>query len=219
MIQHDPLNRRQRKHTSMKTLPSTEENIKKAASLINDGRVIVYPTETVYGLGCLPSDPDAAKRICELKGRADKPLPLICSSTEAARRIVDMTPAAEKLASTFWPGPLTIVLPAKVKYSTWVTHGAKTLGVRVTSHHVASMLAKLSGGVIVSTSANKSGEESCKTAEEVEKVFGSKVDLILDDGPSLGNQSSTVLEMSGEDPWILRSGPITGEQILKVLRS
>lgn len=203
----------------MKLLAATDEAIKTAAFLLREGGVIIYPTETVYGIGCIPSESSAAQRICEIKGRADKPLPLICSDVDAVKKIVVMTPSAEKLAAKFWPGPLTLVLPAKAKYSMWVSHGASTLGVRVTEHPIAQKLAKQVGGVIVSTSANLSGREPAKTAQEAAEIFGNKVDVILDDGPSPRSESSTILDLSGEELWLLRKGPITGEQILAVLRA
>ena len=203
----------------MKLLTATDEAIKTAAFLLREGGVIIYPTETVYGIGCIPSESSAAQRICEIKGRADKPLPLICSDVDAVKRIVVMMPSAEKLAAKFWPGPLTLVLPAKAKYSMWVSHGASTLGVRVTEHPIARKLAKQVGGVIVSTSANLSGREPAKTAQEAAEIFGNKVDVILDDGPSPRSESSTILDLSGEELWLLRKGPITGEQILAVLRA
>jgi L-threonylcarbamoyladenylate synthase len=203
----------------MKFLEANDEGIRAAAFLLREGGVVIYPTETVYGLGCIPSDPDAAQRICEIKQRADKPLPLICSDIEAARKLVEMTPAAEKLAAKFWPGPLTMVLPTKVKYSMWVNHGARTLGLRVTEHPVAKKLAQLSGGVIVSTSANVSGDEPAKSANEAREIFGNKVDIILDGGPSPRSESSTVVDLSGEEIWLLRKGPISGEQIMEALRA
>jgi L-threonylcarbamoyladenylate synthase len=203
---------------SMKLLEATDEAIKAAAYLMREGGVVVYPTETVYGIGCIPSDPDAAQRICELKGRADKPLPLICADIAAARKVVEMSPEAEKLAAKFWPGPLTMVLPAKVKYSMWVQRGAKTLGLRVSPYPIAQKLAKEAGGVIVSTSANISGDEPAKSAEEAKKIFGKKVDIILDGGPSPGAESSTVVDLSGEEIWLLRKGPVSGEEIMAALR-
>ena len=204
--------------SGMKLLEATDEAIKAAAHLMVQGGVVVYPTETVYGIGCVPSDPDAAQRICEIKGRADKPLPLICADIEAARKVVEMSPEAEKLASKFWPGPLTLVLPSKVKYSMWVQRGAKTLGVRVSPYPVAQRLAKAAGGVIVSTSANVSGEEPARSAEEAKKIFGNRVDIILDGGPSPGGESSTVVDLSGEEIWLLRKGPVSGEEIMAALR-
>jgi len=202
----------------MKFLEATDAAIKAAGYLLREGGVVVYPTETVYGIGCIPSDPDAAQRICEPKGRADKPLPLICADIKAARKVVEMTPDAEKLATKFWPGPLTMVLPAKVKYSMWVQRGAKTLGVRVSPYPMAQKLAKEAGGVIVSTSANISGDEPAKSADEAKKIFGNKVDIILDGGPSPGVESSTVVDLSGEEVWLLRKGPVSGDEIMAALR-
>jgi L-threonylcarbamoyladenylate synthase len=203
---------------AMRFLEATDEAIKAAGYLMMQGGVVVYPTETVYGIGCLPSDPDATQRICEIKQRADKPLPLICADIEAARKIVEMTPEAEKLAVKFWPGPLTLVLKSRVKYGMWVTHGASTLGVRVSPHPVAQKLARAAGGVIVSTSANVSGDPPAKSAEEARKIFGAKVDIILDGGPSPGGDSSTVVDLSSEELWLLRKGPVTGEKIMAALR-
>lgn len=201
----------------MKILEATDDAIKEAAVVIRAGGVVIYPTETVYGLGCAPQIPEAAKRLCFIKGRADKPLPLVCSDMEAAMRIVEFNPVAERLAERFWPGPLMLVLPAKVEYSIWVTHGAKTLGLRVPGHEVSRKLAKLSGGVIVSTSANKSGEKPHTSASGAAEELGEDVDLILDGGRTPLTEPSTVLDLSGEQTWMLRKGPITAEQIKNAL--
>jgi len=203
----------------MRLLEATDEAIKAAAFLMRDGGVVVYPTETVYGIGCVPSDPDAAQRVCKIKQRADRPLPLICSDVEAARRVVEMTPEAEKLATKFWPGPLTMVIRAKAKYNMWVSHGASTLGVRVSSNPIAQKLAKEAGGVIVSTSANISGDEPAKSAEEAKQIFDNLVDIILDGGSSRGGESSTVVDLSGKEIWLLRKGTVSGEAIMAALRS
>ena len=201
----------------MKVLPATEENIEKAAAIIRNGGVVVYPTETVYGLGCAPQINDAAMRICEIKGRADKPLPLACSSLTVARKVAEFNPAAERLAERFWPGPLMLVLPAIMKYGMYVTHGAKTLGVRIPDHEVSRSLARQCGGVIVSTSANKAGESPPTTAEGAIQQIGKQVDIVLDGGPTHGGLPSTVLDLSGEQLWVLRSGPIAGAQIKEAL--
>ena len=201
----------------MEIVEASEENIRKAAVIIRLGGVVIYPTDTVYGLGCDPANVDATRRICEIKGRADKPLPLACSDVETARRIVEFNPIAERLAERFWPGPLTMVLPARVDYPIWVTHGARTLGVRVPDHQVARRLAKLSGGVIVSTSANKSGEPPPKTAQEAAEQIGEEVDLILDAGPAPLRQPSTVIDLSGDELWIIRPGPIRADDIKRAL--
>jgi len=201
----------------MKIVKADEEGLKLAAATMRNGGVIIYPTETVYGLGCLPSDPDATRRICEIKGRAENPLPLVCGDIGMARRVVQFNGAAKKLAEAFWPGPLMFVLPSKVVYPMWVTHGKKTLGLRVPGADVPRKLAQLAGGVIVSTSANKSGEPPATTAKEAIDQIGYKVDVVVDGGPSLGGTPSTILDLSGKEMWILRSGPITGSQIMEAL--
>jgi L-threonylcarbamoyladenylate synthase len=201
----------------MEILPASEEAVRRAAAVIRLGGVVIYPTETVYGLGCDPANVDAARRLCSIKGRADKPLPLACSDLDVARRLVEFNPAAERLASRFWPGPLVLVLPAKVEYSIWVTRGARTLGVRVPDHDVARRLAALSGGVIVSTSANRSGEPPPRTAGEAAEALGGEVDLVLDGGRAPLGEPSTVVDLSGEEVWILRKGPIGADQIREAL--
>lgn len=201
----------------MEILGATDEAIRRAAVIVREGGVVIYPTETVYGLGCNPAIVEAAKRVCFIKGRADKPLPLACADIETVKSIVDFSPAAERVATRFWPGPLMLVLPAKVEYSIWITHGASTLGVRVPDHPVARRLAKLSGGVILSTSANRSGEPPPVTAREAFEQIGGEVDLVLDGGPAPLTNPSTVLDLSGEQAWILRKGPITAEQLKEAL--
>jgi L-threonylcarbamoyladenylate synthase len=203
----------------MKLVSADEQGLKTAARSILTGGVVIYPTETVYGLGALPSDPDATKRICEIKGRADKPMPLICSDIEKARKVVQFNTAAEILAKKFWPGPLTLVLPKKVDYPFWVTRHKDTLAIRVPGHEAARRLAGLSAGVIVSTSANKSGQSPVTSGKEAVQKFGNTVDIIIDGGPSLGQSPSTVLDLSSDELWIHRSGPISGDEIIKALRA
>lgn len=202
----------------MKTVKADDEGLRLAAATMKNGGVVIYPTETVYGIGCIPSDPDAAMRICEIKGRAENPLPLICGDIEMARKVVQFNITAEKLAKAFWPGPLMFILPSKVVYPMWVTHGKKTLGLRVPGDEVPRKLAELAGGVIVSTSANKSGEPPATTAKEAFRATGYKVDLVVDGGPSPDGKSSTIIDLSGKEMWILRSGPITGTQIMEALK-
>ena len=201
----------------METLKATDDAVRRAAAIVRAGGVVVYPTETVYGLGCDPANVDASKRVCAIKGRADRPLPIACADLAAARRIVKFNSVAERVAAKFWPGPLLIVLPAKVEYSIWVTHGASTLGVRVPDHAVARRLAELNVGVLVSTSANKSGAEPPTMARKAADQIGGEVDLILDGGHSPLGRASTVLDLSGEEAWILRTGPVSAEQLREAL--
>lgn len=203
----------------MKIVKADEDGIAFAAKIVRDGGVVIYPTETVYGLGCAPSDPDATKRILQIKQRAEKPLPLICSSIEIARRIVKFNPTAERLAERFWPGPLTLVLPKIMDYPIWVTLGNTTLAVRVPGEEISRKLAELSAGVIVSTSANKSGANPPITAKEAINQIGNKVDVVIDGGSTKGQLPSTVLDLSGSEIWVIRSGPITGAMIKEALLS
>jgi L-threonylcarbamoyladenylate synthase len=202
----------------MKIVKTDTDGLKTAANIILSGGIVIYPTETIYGLGCLPSNPNATKRICEIKGRTKKPLPLICSDITEAQKIVSFNSTAMILAESFWPGPLTLVLPKKVSYPIWVTRHKKTLAIRVPRHHVAIRLAQLSGGVIVSTSANKSGEVPAKTAMEAINIFGGTVDVIMDGGTSQGTIPSTVLDLSDDKFCICRIGPISKQEILKALK-
>ena len=201
----------------MRIVPADEEGIKEAATIIRGGGVVAYPLDSGYVFGCLPSDPDAARRICELKQSAVNPLPLICGDIAMVRLLVDFNRTAETLAENFWPGPLTMVLKSKVEYSMWVVHGKGTLAVCVPSDKVASKLAQLSRGVIIGSSARRSGEELPNTAEDVKHRFGAKVDMILDGMPPLNNMQSTILDLSGREMWILRSGPVSGSEILEAL--
>jgi len=203
----------------MKLVNADDLGLRDAALVLRNGGVVIYPTETVYGLGCLPIDPDATRRVCEIKGRADKPLPLICADTRVAKGVVEFNAAAEKLVERFWPGPLSLVLPSKVDYPIWVTHHKPTLAVRVPGHDVARRLAGLCGGVLVSTSANRSGEEPPRTTKGSIEQIGSKVDIVVEGGTAPGGMPSTILDLSSEELWILRNGPISREDILGALRA
>jgi L-threonylcarbamoyladenylate synthase len=208
---------KQEKRIAMKVVKADEEGLREAAQSIRMGGVVIYPTETVYGIGCDPANPDATRRVCEIKERATNPLPIACADISDAKRIVKFNSAAEILAKKFWPGPLMLVLPKIVDYSIWVTHGKNTLGVRVPDHEVARRLTKLCGGMIVSTSANKSGERPPWTPKEAIQQIGKEVDIVVDGGPTPGYQPSTVLDLTSEELWILRTGPISGQQIKEAL--
>lgn len=202
----------------MKIVPADDDGVKQAASVIRGGGIVGYPLDSGYSLGCLPSDPDATKKICELKESAENPLPVICGDVEMARRIVKFHRTADILAENFWPGPLSLVLQSRVEYPMWVMHGKGTLAVCVPSDNVASKLAQLSRGVIISSSARKAGEELPRTAKEVNQRFHGRIDLILDGKPPLNNLQSTILDVSGKEMWILRSGIVSGSEILEALK-
>lgn len=182
---------------------------KRAAEVVAAGGVVVFPTETVYGLAVRAGSPAAAARLRRLKGRPDgKPFQLIVSGPKAAGAICEFPEDAKRLAKAFWPGPLTLVLRFGKR---------KWAGVRLPDHAVARRLAQLCGGAIVSTSANISGFPPAKTADEAARELGSRVAFILDGGPAAIGKPSTVVKCTGRDVVLLREGAISREQIEQVV--
>jgi L-threonylcarbamoyladenylate synthase len=188
-----------------------EGELAEAARLIRAGRLVAFPTETVYGLGANALDARAVQRIYEAKGRpATSPLIVHVSSIEAAREVsVDWPPLADVLAMRFWPGPLTLVLNKSKSIPDNVTAGLDTVGVRVPAHPVALDLLKRAGVPIAAPSANRFMHISPTTAEHVRASLGDKVDLVLDSGPTNVGIESTVVMLSGQKPTVLRPGMIS----------
>ena len=182
------------------------------------GALVVYPTDTVYGLGTNPLLEDAVKRVYEAKKRPPtRPLPVLVSSVEAAEALVELNAAARLLAERLWPGPLTLVLPARPGVPGLLHAGTGRLGVRMPDHRVALLLIEKAGGSLVGTSANLHGAPSPRTAwEAVEQLDGS-VDYVIDAGPAPGGVPSTVLDLTVEPPRIIRQGPVTAEQLTGIL--
>jgi len=192
-----------------------------AASVLDRGGVIAFPTETVYGLAADPASLAAVGRIFELKERtAGEALPLIAADVDAARQVAAVwSPVTATLASRFWPGPLTLVVPVNdAEVVAPVTAGRGTIGVRVSSHPVARALAAVSpSGVITATSANRSGTPAHSTADAVAAALA-KVDLILDAGDAPGGPASTIVDVSEAEPRLIREGPIAFARVLESLR-
>ncbi len=202
----------------MLVLECTEDNIATAAESVRKGRVVVYPTDTVYGIGCDPYNDSAVELIFGIKGREEgKPLPLLCSSAEVAAKIVKLNESARMLAAKFWPGPLTIVVElADKRIAKNVTAGMGLLGVRVPDHRCALSLIERCGGVIVGTSANRSGARPPRSAQEVSESLQG-FDILLDGGSTPLGVESTVVDLSGAEPRIVREGYVTRAQIESVL--
>ena len=199
----------------MKVMRATKGAIQSAAQIVKKGGVIVYPTDTVYGLGCNPFNENAVKRLLKIKGERTKPLPILASNIKEIEKIVQTTEKAIKLVKKFWPGPLTVVLPQKSSLPNTVTCNLGSVAVRVPNHQVALELIRLSGGLLVGTSANKSGKKPSRTALDAAEEIGGEVDIILDGGPTPIGASSTVIDLTGEKPKILRKGPIEIDDMLK----
>jgi L-threonylcarbamoyladenylate synthase len=178
-----------------------------ASKTVRRGGLVVYPTDTVYGLGCEPSNAVAVQRLFAVKKREPKPIPLMCDSYKTASTLVDLSPLAQQVARHLWPGALTIVAPARAELPFPIHQGEGTLGVRVPGSALCRKLVRACGGVLTGTSANFSGNPSCRSAEEAERELGNLVDLILDGGRLVAAES-TVVRIIGEGIEVLRQGAV-----------
>jgi L-threonylcarbamoyladenylate synthase len=193
--------------------------IRQAAGMIRDGRVVAYPTDTLYGLAVDPRNTRAVKRLFELKGRPEtSALTLIAADVGQVRDAAEMTRHAERLAQRLWPGPLTIVMRARPSIAPETLAGGLTVGVRVPDHPVAAELARAAGFAITATSANQSGAPAVSSAEAVAASLPG-VDVILDGGPSRGGAASTIVNACDADVSLIRAGAVPWERVIKSLAS
>jgi L-threonylcarbamoyladenylate synthase len=201
---------------------STQADIEKAAKALLDGSLVAFPTETVYGLGADASNPEAVSRIYSVKGRpTDHPLIVHISSRELINNwAIDIPSYAIKLAKTYWPGPMTLILRRSYLAKDFITSGQDNVGLRVPAQPIAQTLLrefeKLGGSGIAAPSANRFGAVSPTTAEAVQEDLGGYLDskdLVLDGGPSIVGIESTIINCTNEIPMILRPGAITTEMI------
>lgn len=194
--------------------------IERAVAALRAGRVVGVPTETVYGLAVLPEE-GPLERLIEAKHRStDKGIAVLVDSLDQVRMLATVTPAAERLATAFWPGPLTLVLPvrADTRLPDLLTGGRPTIGVRLPDHAVPRALARRLGPIATS-SANVSGEPDATTATQVAASIGGGVALIIDDGPVVGGVPSTVVAcLDDAQPQILRHGALPADRILAASR-
>lgn len=198
---------------------SAGDAMARAAARLRAGHLVAFPTETVYGLGANALDADAVARIFEAKGRpSHNPVIVHVDSVEAARRVVREWPAsAARLAARFWPGPLTLVLPKSNAVPPSVTAGLDKVGVRVPSHPIALQLLGLASVPVAAPSANRSNAVSPTTAQHVAQSLAGNDVLVLDGGACEVGIESTVLDVSGDVPVLLRPGGISKEAIEREL--
>ena len=198
-------------------LAGEPESLQSALDLLEQGQLIVFPTDTVYGVGCLASDKRAIDRLYTVKDRAfTKAIPVLLGDVADLQKVTShVGSVAHRLASRFWPGPLTLVVLKNPKLPGNLSP-YPTVGVRMPDHPTALELLRLTGPMAVS-SANLSNQPSARTAAEVLAQLGGRVPLIIDGGPTPGGVPSTVLDCSQAQPQILREGPITWEDLMAAL--
>jgi L-threonylcarbamoyladenylate synthase len=182
-----------------------------AIEVLQRGGVIAFPTDTVYGIGASLQHPEALRRIYDLKGRQpDKPLPILISRPEVVDQLSpDVDERLIELAQHFWPGALTVVMPAADHLPAEVKAPDNTIGVRLPNHSIPLTIADHAGGAIVATSANLSGQEAAHTASEIRDAFGGAIDVILDGGFAPAANASTVIRVTNSDIEVLREGVIS----------
>jgi L-threonylcarbamoyladenylate synthase len=199
--------------------PDASGQIARAAALLRAGGVVAFPTETVYGLGADAANDEALRRIFSLKGRpADHPLIVhIAAAAQMQDWARDIPAAAYALAERFWPGPLTLILRRREGVSALVTGGQETIGLRIPAHPVALALLRIFGGGVAAPSANRFGRVSPTRAEHVREELGGGPDLILDGGDCPVGVESTIVDLTGSVPVILRPGGIPPEALERVM--
>lgn len=201
------------------TSGADDRDIALAVAALGKGDLVAFPTETVYGLGADASNPAALKKVFAAKGRPhDHPLIVhVADAVQLANWAREIPPAATRLAKKFWPGPLTIILPRAPRVSDLVTGGQDTVALRVPSHPVAQRLLRAFGGGVAAPSANRFGRVSATTAEHVRREFGDAVGCVLDGGAADVGIESTIVDLSGAQPALLRPGWITAAQLEQAL--
>ncbi len=188
---------------------SDYKSAEKAALILKKGGVIVYPTETLYGIGALASNNDSVERIFEIKGRPHgKPIPLLIKNLEMLSKIAEGSQLASAMAQEYWPGALTIILKQKAMLPDLITCGTGKIALRISAHPFLYSLFDLIEEPLTSTSANISGDSNISDSEELFENFNGKVDLIVDSGKIPESRGSTIVDLTLDPPQVLREGDI-----------
>jgi L-threonylcarbamoyladenylate synthase len=185
--------------------------LQEAAKWIRAGGLVALPTDTLYGLAADPFRADAIARVFTVKGRAQgHALPLIAADADQiAARLSPLSPVAERLAAKFWPGPLTLLIPAPAALARDVTGGTGRVAVRVPAHDIARAICRAADRPITATSANRSGQPATADPAEVERALGEDIDLLIDTGPTRGGAPSTIVDVTGATPRLVRAGAVS----------
>jgi len=197
----------------------TDEALEQILTFLRAGGVIAFPTDTAYGLGADPFNDDAVRTIFKIKGREEtKPILVLVNSVEMANNIAVLSERALALARRFWPGPLTMILPARPLVPSSVTAGTSTIGVRWADTAFTQRLLGGFGRPITATSANRSGLPSAVTIAELREQLGESVELLIDGGELPTRGGSTLLDLTETPARLLREGPIVEAELNDVLR-
>jgi L-threonylcarbamoyladenylate synthase len=193
------------------------ETLAAALKALTRGQVIVFPTETFYGLGADALNPDAVERIVALKGRnPDSPIAVVVADQRMLPQVASaVPPLAQKLIDRFWPGPLTLILQARVGLPAPLLNREGKIGVRVSSHPLAMCLTRELGRPLTATSANPSGKEPARTIQEARNYFARQIEVFVDGGVLAGKTGSTVAEVIEGKLRIIREGEISAEELKK----
>ena len=195
--------------------------IQEAAKWILNGGVVALPTDTLYGLAADPFSAVGVARVFAVKGRAaDRALPLIAAdAAQVVEHLGHLPPAGQRLAERFWPGPLTLLVTAPRGLARDVTGGTGKVGVRVPADASARAICAATGHPITATSANVSGEPPTADPDQVERTLGDRIDLLIDTGTTRGGAASTIVDVTGADPVLVRAGAISWEDIQACLHA
>ena len=202
----------------MKVIKANKQNIAVAAKIVRNGGLVVYPTETVYGVGCDPFNVEAVERLLDVKGKKRrKPLPVLAASIADVRKVAFISSTGKLLAKKFWPGSLTLIFSKRPEFPDIVTFGLDSVGLRIPNHAVALSLIRLSGGLLVGSSANRTGETPPRSLHGISDVLKKLVDVVIDGGSSAQGIPSTVVDLTSDKLKIIRKGTISRKQLLDVL--
>jgi len=195
----------------------TIQSLTRIAEVVFNSGVIAFRTDTFYGLGADPFNRQAVNRIKKLKGREEtKPiLVTISDHSQIERFIVERSESFESLAQRFWPGPLTLIGKSAAELPVEITAGTGMVGLRLPDDQDLRALLRACGGALTATSANPSNENPAMSAEQVENYFGSTIDLIVDGGEARVDRPSTVVDVTGAEPKLVREGVIAWSEVVK----
>jgi L-threonylcarbamoyladenylate synthase len=194
-------------------------DLRPAVQALAGGGVVAFPTDTFYGLAVDPRSARAVERLFQIKRRAsDQPVPLIAADTDQTAQVGTLTAIGRRLAARWWPGPLTVVIPASAALCSQVHHSTGRVGVRVPDDRIAVSLARAAGHPITATSANLSGKPPAALADRVIEELGDLLDVVVDGGPAPGGAPSTIVDVCGEAPMLIRAGAVPWDRVLESLK-